>query len=479
MDNIKNFIWFANNSNIEEDVSFLNLNLNWLKAQGVGIYWKSWVGKTFLVSSIVTSLVKSSIETQLTPLNTLEPDTFIMLDPHNSNIPLILELYKKMLDNNKLYSRESLSYLYSKNWKDNQKVFFDWYTFHKKLIFNPIFSKELNNNLDRFDIFYNFIINWIKNYVWDFSAFWARNQSALEIVIKWYMLFNIENNNLWMNKIYSLKDVYIFFDTLMQKISFPSYISEEFKKLINSKNEKIKSMWDELYNSFKSILNNIKENKLFYETAITKLSIFNQIWETLGHNLLKENLTLDFFKLITEKKIDVEIHLFNLEDFSSIERKLIQGFLNSGAYIFGALKNHLNKNLGYTYIFQDEFQSFLDLKWWKNYLINELEKITNEHRKKKVIFCLIFQFIVEELKELLNNFWIHFIFALPDYQSRIFTTNLTNWIKWNLEITEKHIANLWRWEFYASIDTNTNWLCTIFWKSFNLNNEKHTNLLVK
>ncbi|MDD3144743.1 MAG: hypothetical protein PHV23_01385 [Candidatus Gracilibacteria bacterium] len=479
MDNIKNFIGFANNSNIEEDVSFLNLNLNGLKAQGVGIYGKSGVGKTFLVSSIVTSLVKSSIETQLTPLNTLEPDTFIMLDPHNSNIPLILELYKKMLDNNKLYSRESLSYLYSKNGKDNQKVFFDGYTFHKKLIFNPIFSKELNNNLDRFDIFYNFIINGIKNYVGDFSAFGARNQSALEIVIKGYMLFNIENNNLGMNKIYSLKDVYIFFDTLMQKISFPSYISEEFKKLINSKNEKIKSMGDELYNSFKSILNNIKENKLFYETAITKLSIFNQIGETLGHNLLKENLTLDFFKLITEKKIDVEIHLFNLEDFSSIERKLIQGFLNSGAYIFGALKNHLNKNLGYTYIFQDEFQSFLDLKGGKNYLINELEKITNEHRKKKVIFCLIFQFIVEELKELLNNFGIHFIFALPDYQSRIFTTNLTNGIKGNLEITEKHIANLGRGEFYASIDTNTNGLCTIFGKSFNLNNEKHTNLLVK
>lgn len=104
MENTKNFIWFANNSNIEEDLSFLNLNLPWLKAQGIGIYWKSWVWKTFLVSSIATSLVKSSIESQLISWNTLEPDTYIMLDPHNSNIPLILELYKKMLDMNLIQS---------------------------------------------------------------------------------------------------------------------------------------------------------------------------------------------------------------------------------------------------------------------------------------------------------------------------------------------------------------------------------------
>lgn len=474
---MKNIISTIQNSLIQEDVGYLDIQKlsSQAKVEHKGVFWKSWVWKSFLVSALIASQIKTSIQDQMQADNTKENDTFIVVDIHNSNIPLIKGLYKKLLDDNKNYSAYSICKEYSKNWINNEKVNFDWYILNEKLIFNPLYSEKLNNNIDLFEIFYVFVIEWLKNLIWNFSSLWWRNGPALETAIKWYLLFNIENHNLNIDKIYSLTDVFNFFDTIIQKKSFPTYISQEFSKIMKSKNEKIRKIWTRVYNSFKYLLVDVD----MYETAKTKLSIFDTMWESFWYELKKDELTLDVYDLIAEKKIDVDINLFNLEDYWNNERKAINAFLTSGAYIFGSKKDHLNANLGYTFIFEDEYQFFCEItgsgKW---FLINEVERILCEHRKKKVIFCLIFQYLVKEYKELINNMWVLFVFALPDEQANMFTANLSHWIKWNLEITEKYIWNLKRWEFYCSIDTTNNWLCTIFWKSLDLNNEEQVKILL-
>jgi hypothetical protein len=293
------------------------------------------------------------------------------------------------------------------------------------------------------------------------------------------LLFNIEKEILWEDKLYSFKDIYLFLDYLMKKKALPQYINDEFKKLLNSSNSKLKKLWVESFEDFKYLLNNIKENSQFYETLITKLSIFNwEFWEVFWFNKFKKEYSLNLFELFINKKIEVETHLFNLEDFSTDEKKSIQSFINAWSYVYWTFRDHLNPKLWYCYIIQDEFQSFLNLKWSKNYLIDNLEKILNEHRKKHIVYVLIFQFIVPELKDLLNNMWIQFIFALPSEQANIFTQDLTNWVKNWIEITDKEITNLWRGCFYTLIDTVNNWLNTIYWESFNLTKEEDIKILL-
>lgn len=478
----KNLIAILQKSPIKEDKCYLNLNLSSCKANHTWIYGKSWVWKTYLVTSYAISLIKSSIDHRYEWFRKNRekcnnPNVFIILDPHNSNIPLLRELAKKIIDKNKYYINYSTFFEYSKNWNSNNE---GRYFINKKLCFNPLYNPTLNNNLDILEKVINFIISAIKWMIWDFSAFWSRNTPALEQITKWFLLFNIEKNNLWEKEIYSFKDIYLFLDYLMKKKSFPVYINNEFKKLLNSKNDKIKLLWNESFEDFKYLLNNIKENSQFYETLITKLSIFNWwFWETFWFRKWKNEINLELFNLFATEKIEVQTYLFNLEDFSNDEKKAIQSFINAWSYVYWTFRNHLDTKLWYCYIIQDEFQSFLNLKWSKNYLIDNLEKILNEHRKKHIVYVLIFQFIVNELKDLLNNMWIQFIFALPSEQANIFTADLTNWLKTSwLEITDKEITNLWRGSFYTLIDTVNNWLNTIYWESFNLTKEEDIKILL-
>ncbi len=476
----KNLVAILQNSPVKEDKAYLNLNFDSIKASHTWIYWKSWVWKTFLVSSLIISLIKSSIKEQKhwfeLKEETNEPNAFIVLDPHNSNIPIIKKLAKRLLDENNYYSTYSMFFEYSKYWNEKN---FDWYFINKKLCFNPLYNQSLNKNIDILEKVINFITSAIKWMIWDFSAFWPRNTSALEQITKWFLLFNIEKEILWEDKLYSFKDIYLFLDYLMKKKALPQYINDEFKKLLNSSNSKLKKLWVESFEDFKYLLNNIKENSQFYETLITKLSIFNwEFWEVFWFNKFKKEYSLNLFELFINKKIEVETHLFNLEDFSTDEKKSIQSFINAWSYVYWTFRDHLNPKLWYCYIIQDEFQSFLNLKWSKNYLIDNLEKILNEHRKKHIVYVLIFQFIVPELKDLLNNMWIQFIFALPSEQANIFTQDLTNWVKNWIEITDKEITNLWRGCFYTLIDTVNNWLNTIYWESFNLTKEEDIKILL-
>lgn len=474
---MSNFIWIANNSLIREDTSKINLELNNTKSQHLLIAWKSWTWKSILIWAIIFSLIKASIIEQIQRNNKKENNSFILLDPTWSDNILIKGLLKDLLDLHPEYSRVVNVIEYSKNWKG--KVY-DWYFFNKEIVINPLFNKKLIDNISFLDITVNFVINWLKWMIWDTSSFWWRNTPALRLLIKSFLLFNVENYKNWIDIIYSLQDINTFLNILIQDKKLTPDIIKNFDNLINSKNSEISKLGNELFQQIKRMPTNLSKDQNFYETTVSKLEIFIwDFWKTFWYQKKINELIFDYYDFIINKKIDTEVLLFDLELFSIEERKVFHWFLNSSSEVFWNIRNYKNPNLGSTYIFLEEFQSFLEIKNnTKDYSILSLEQILNQRRKHKINYTFIMQFVTKEMKDLLNNIWVSFIFALPPEQASLFKDNLTNWTDWNTFITEKDIWNLNRWEYFALFDSINNWLCTVSGKSFDLWNTNDRKILL-
>lgn len=210
---MKNLIWMANNSLIKEDTAKINLELNNTKSQHIFIWWKSWTWKSILIWAIIFSLIKSSILEQIQKNNKKENNSFILLDPTWSDNVLIKGLLKDLLELHCEYWRVLHLIEYSKILKEPK---YDKYFINKKIIINPLFNKKLIDDISFLDITVNFIINWLKWMIWDTSSFGWRNTPALKLLIKSFILFNIENYKNWIDIVYSLQDINIFLNTLIQ-----------------------------------------------------------------------------------------------------------------------------------------------------------------------------------------------------------------------------------------------------------------------
>jgi hypothetical protein len=226
--------------------------------------------------------------------------------------------------------------------------------------------------------------------------------------------------------------------------------------------------------SLKSLPVNVGANKEYYDTTITKFKDFTwDLGDAFGYKKPLSGLTLDLEDVYSDHSLETRCFFLDLSGFSNSERKIIVAFFYNASYFLGCLKNHQNKNLWTHWVVCDEFQSFLELKWSKNYLIDLLEKSGNELRKYKVFQLMVYQSIWPELKDLLNNSWYTFVFALPPEQAELFTEILSFWIsKQEMEITAKHISNLKRWEFFVSFDTTDYGLLTATAQSLNINDPK-------
>lgn len=111
-------------------------------------------------------------------------------------------------------------------------------------------------------------------------------------------------------------------------------------------------------------------------------------------------------------------------------------------------------------------------------MLDILEKILNEHRKKKINMLFIFQSISRELQDLMNNLSYSLIFSLPPEQSELFIETINAWLEQKFAIEIKDIVNLKRWEFYASFDTINHWTLSILARSLNIEDTNIKKLLI-
>ena len=489
-------IWKIYNSTLKEDYSYLNMRIdkNILRSPFWSITWASWSWKTSLLNSLIFWDIKESIN-ELQKIFTSNIDEeikmeylqyFCCLDPHFSFIPWLKELIRGYLKNHPKKSIYLNISEYSKNikkwnnnWWNNKNVSYDWFIYHKKLVFNPLICKDLINSLDLLEKITQMVFWAIKMAFPDFSSIWPRNTQAIEWVIKWFLLFNRQSliNKAW--KVYTMKDLYILFYDLQTSKKLSDCIIESIKALYSSNDEKISiEEINDISGHFTYLKQTIIWNQTFFETSLTKLKDFNwSLWNNFWYWERIEDYTFDLYEMMTMKWRDVIVSLFNLKDFAFNERKIITSFIMSAWYVYWFLKDIWNKDIPTHKFIIDEFQSILELKGAKNYMIESIEKKFNEERKASNFYLCIFQYIWKELKDLLNNMWYSFYFSIANEQAKLFIEDINNWISNDDIITTKDIASLGVWCFYLTLNTTKSWLISTYWESFDLSKEENIKIL--
>lgn len=259
--NYEIIIWKVFKNNIIENKDFLILNDNQLKNKHSIIIGQSWSWKSYSLSPIIASRVIKSIK----EFNYDKKywDKIIVIDPHSSfwnNITNIISKYEK---NNKVNNFKKT--IYSKN-------FDDWIEY-KKLIFNPLFVKDLSSYLDNEDKFldllnYNSdtILSAIK-WFYDENAFWPRNQNLLKFFLNFLIILNllkyenykaiknkeslddIEKDDLLNNSmLYSIWDIVDILLELLQNQRLKDNIFNWLKELLNNKNFILQKLWENFKN---------------------------------------------------------------------------------------------------------------------------------------------------------------------------------------------------------------------------------------
>lgn len=468
-------IWLVQQSKIKEDLALLNLDFSKLKAPHSYVIWKSGSGKSYYLAALVFWILKKAIVETFESSDWTGKLLMPILDPHNSYLPLVDKLLKEFLDINPKYSRVFTNVIYSKFGPENNKAF-DGYKISKKLIFNPLWCSDLKFDLKLLNKHTNYIL-WSLQGAFDWSAFWPKNTLLLEAIIKTFLLFNREVMIKGDGRIYTMKDLLLFFMELQKSKQAPSYVLNSLTNLLKSENKQVLNEANSIAGQFNYIRSSMVRDSSFCDSAITKLKDFIPLDETFGGWCLIEDYTLDVVKMMNSKLVDTTCLMFNLEDFSQIEKTILISFLFNAGYSYGSLKNHSNPSLHSHIFVVDELQSFLNIKqkWQKTPLIDTLERIGNELRKYKVSQIFALQQQTSELRDLLNNVWFGAVFALPSGQAENFTQTLTNWS--GQEITTKDIENLARWQFYFIADTINNWVQVVISISINVGNEKDRKIL--
>lgn len=464
-------------SHILEDKAILSLNYNILKSWHWWIFWKSWSGKTYSLVSTLFSTIKSSLLQQSEPNNTKFWDTFICIDPHNSFINPLLNLLWEYLWENPQLSRYWDMFRFSNDTIENNKKYRGHYM-DKTLFFNPLFALSLTKDITGLNKWVNYNISSLK-WIFNYSAFWPSNTKVLEGLIRSFIVINIEKYHRDPNSVLlSYRDLYDLLDFSSRNQKLPPYLDTERKKLFSSNVPEILNYADNIDQEIKTFLKDIQTDKQSFITSLTKLKDFGfGLGDTFGHSKTYQELTLDLEHYMSWTKNETEVYLFEFSLFNTQERKVLISFLTNVVYHIGASKNHNNPNLWSHYYACDEFQSFLELQWSKNYMLDILEKILNEHRKKKINMLFIFQSISRELQDLLNNLSYSLIFSLPPEQSSLFVPVINSWLEQKFAIEDKNIVNLKRWEFYSVFDTINHWTLSILTQSLNIWEQKMQKLL--
>ncbi|GAB0175328.1 MAG: hypothetical protein HHAS10_12070 [Candidatus Altimarinota bacterium] len=464
-------------SHILEDKALLSLNYNILKSGHGGIFGKSGSGKTYSLVSTLFSTIKSSILQQSQPDNTKYGDTFVCIDPHNSFInPLLNLLGEYLIDNPKL-SRYGDIFRFSNETIENNKKYRGFYM-DKTFFFNPLFALSLVEDITDLNKWVNYNISSLKG-VFNYSAFGPSNTKVLEGLIRSFIVINIERYHRDPdNVLLSYRDLYDLLDYTSRCQKLPTYLDEDRKKLFSSTHSDILQLANGVDQELKTFLKDLQVDKQSHITSLTKLKDFSfGLGDTFGYGKSYKELTLDIEHYMSGEKKQTEVYLFDFSVFNTQERRVVISFLTNILYHIGAGKNHNNPNLGSHYYTCDEFQSFLELQGSKNHMLDILEKILNEHRKKKINMLFIFQSISRELQDLLNNLSYSLIFALPPEQAELFVPITNSGLEQKFAISEKDIVNLKRGEFYSVFDTINHGTLSILTQSLNIGDQNIQKLL--
>ncbi|EKD44451.1 MAG: hypothetical protein ACD_71C00130G0013 [uncultured bacterium (gcode 4)] len=466
---------------IQEDTKLLSIDYSQFKAAHGAVCWKSGAGKTRALTSVLFWTMKNSIISHYEDLSK-EPDSYIVCDPHNSNLPPLLSLLKDFYAEHPEYSRTSHIQNFKKRSSDpDGKSIYKGHYVEKTLIFNPLASKRLASDSSYLDKAVNLNVSALKS-IFDFSSFWPRNTEAIEWVIRACLFINAHILRTAPNEpLITYKHIYWLFDTLKKTGKLPLWVNSRLKEIFESAIPNQKDTLEAINSHLKGLIAYQMVNKEYFDTTITKFKDFSgDLWYTFWYWSEYSDLTLDLEIVYWATNLETNGYFLDLSAFSNQERQVIIAFFYSASYFIWSLKDH-QKALGASWTICDEFRSFLILKGEKNYLIDLLEKWLNENRKHFIFYLFVLQSVSRELKDLFNNFWYIFVFALPPDQAEFFSDILSFWIAGSPEekvITEKHICNLQRWSFIASFDTVEYWLLTVMSKSLDMNDPKIRKALI-
>lgn len=472
-------------NNIIENKDYLILDDDKLKNNHSVVIWQSWSGKSYSLSSIIAWRVIKSIKEF--DYHKKYWDKIIVIDPHSSFWNNITSIIKKYEQNNKVNNFKKT--IYSKNFEDNF-----WY---KKLVFNPLFVKDLwdyiNNEEYFLDIInYNsdIILSSIKGY-YDESSFGARNQNLLKIFINFLIILNFlkyenykrlkEKDNLndsarqelLSNSIlYSIWDIIDILLELLQNQKLKDNIFDWLKILLNHENIFLQKFWENFKNNLDYLIDITKKDKSFIESTINKLEIFkNSLYKTFwGCSFI--NYTLDLQDLYLSNSQKVEFINFDLWDFSSKEKSIISNFLMSYSYYSWVKRDLFDKKLWEIFIYIDEVNSILSSQ-------NSIENLKNlfyEIRKYKINLNLFYQNSKQKwFNDLYSNTWYVITFSNSKDEVDYLIWDFNSWSI--SEINPNDIINLNRWNFYILLKTiNKNITLSCYWLNFN-NEEDLKNII--
>lgn len=469
-------LWKIFKNNIIENKDFLILNDDKLKNKHLIVIGQSWSWKSYSLSPIIASRVIKSIKEF--DFDKKYWDKIIVIDPHSSFGNNITNIIKKYENDNKVNNFKKT--IYSKSFEDNF-----WY---KKLVFNPLFIKDLWNYLDNEEKFID-ILNYNSDTIlssikwfYDENSFWARNQNLLKIFLNFLIILNllkyenykkiknreslddIDKDELLNNSmLYSIWDIVDILLELLQKQELKNDIFDWLKELLNHKNIILQKLGEEFKKSSDYLIEIIKRDKTFIESTINKLEIFkNSLYKTFGWCSLI-NYTLDLRDLYLSNSKKIEFINFDLWDFSSKEKSIVSNFLMSYSYYFWVKRDLFDNKLWEIFIYIDEVNSVLSSQ-------NSIENLKNlfyEIRKYKINLNLFYQNSKQKwFDDLYSNTWYVITFSNSKEEVEYLIWDFNSWSNQIIETND--IINLNRWSFYILLKTNNkNITLSCQWLNFN------------
>lgn len=478
-------LWKVYKNNVIENKELLILDDTILKNKHSIVIWQSWSGKSYTLAPIIAQrVIKSNKEFDV---YNKYWDKIIVLDPHSSfwtNITDIIKKYKAF-DNNCNIKK----ILYSKNKED-------WFSY-KKLVFNPLFIKNLNyflNNNEKFNEILNYhsdsILASIKGFYseWDFGA---RNQNLLKNFVSFFIVINVlkykrylelknkenitenEKEELLSNSIMlSIWDIVDILVWILQNWTLESNIFDYLKILLNNSNKVLSNLWEKFKKDIEYIVTITKKEKNYIESTINKLEIFrNSLYKTFGACSLI-NYTLDLQDLFLKNSNNTEFISFDFWDYSSKEKSIISNFIMTYSYYFWVSRDLFNEKLWEIYIYIDEVNSILSSQ-------NSVENLKNlfyEIRKYKINLNLFYQNSKQKgFDDLYSNTGYVITFSNSWEEVDYIINDFNSWTK--QIINSNDIINLSRWVFYILLKLNDKNI-TLYCQWLDFNNKRDFNNII-
>lgn len=441
-------------SPIIEETSYACLNFLGLKSPSGAIIWKSGSGKTFSLASLVFSTFANS-----TVRRTNQKIT--VLDPHNSSIPRIKDLvgrfYATKPDRTRISSVLTYSHPSDLHFGYEPK----YGSVSKPLVFNPLvpFSNGKGWYVPA-ELRIEWLISSLRS-IYAVSDFGPRNLLAIGTVAKMFLAFNVAiiEGKLSRNSFYTLSDLARFFLTLTNSRAFPGYVSTDLS-LVDPR------ISQELRPSLKKMLQNVKTDKSYLDSANTKLWTFllSSTAPVFGVGIGPDGMgkLFDMSAAFLSPQKETSLEMIDLSGFGE-EKTFLASCVINAAYFFWK-KRPISSSSEHLLVV-DEFQSLIGLRTDTLYFV--VQRLLFETRKFKIGVLPVFQELTENVRTLFSNFGFVLVFSVRRDAAEKVIDDLNAWISWNFRLLPRHVSNLEQGRFIGRYDTKKKGILTVVSKSLN------------